>query len=94
LYCGTFVFGSAAFNLLVAAIARGQLCRPEVDAHAIDRIRRGFRITFVVYLVATGIAFVAPYVALAINIAVRVHLLRIRYRLAPSLPTAVGELAP
>jgi TMEM175 potassium channel family protein len=92
LYCGTFVFGSAAFNLLVAAIARGQLCRPEVDAQAIDRVRRGFRITFVVYLVATGIAFVAPYVALAINIAVRVHLLRIRYRLAASLPTPVSQL--
>ena len=85
-YCGTFVFGSAAFNLLVETIARGHLCRPEVDAHAIDRIRRGYRITFVVYLAATGIALVAPYVALAINIAVRVHLLRIRYRLA-SLPT-------
>ena len=50
--------------------------------------------TFAIYLVATGIALVAPYVALAINIAVRVHLLRIRYRLAPSLPTAVRELTP
>jgi len=39
-------------------------------------------------------AFVASYVALALNIAVRVHLLRIRYRLAPSLPTAVGQLTP
>jgi uncharacterized membrane protein len=80
-YCGTFVFGSAAFNLLVAAIARGHLCRPEVDAQAIARIRRGFRITFVVYLAATAIALVAPYVALAINVAVRMHLLRIRYQL-------------
>ena len=80
-YCGTFVVGSAAFNLLVEAIARGQLCRPDVDAQAIARIRHGFRITFVVYLAATAIALVAPYVALAINVAVRVHLLRIRYRL-------------
>ena len=46
-YCGTFVFGSAAFNLLVEAIARGHLCRPEVDAQAISRIRRGYRITLV-----------------------------------------------
>lgn len=80
-YCGTFVVGSAAFNLLVEAIARGQLCRPDVDDQAIARIRHGFRITFVVYLAATAIALVAPYVALAINVAVRVHLLRIRYRL-------------
>ena len=93
-YCGTFVLGSGAFNLLVAAIARGQLCRPEVDAQAIGRIRRGYRITFVIYLAATGIALVAPYVALAINVAVRVHLLRIRYRLALSLPTAGGQLTP
>ena len=83
-YCGTFVVGSGAFNLLVEAIARGQLCRPEVDAQAISRIRRGFRITFVIYLAATAIALVAPYVALALNIAVRVHLLRIRYQLVRS----------
>ena len=83
-YCGTFVLGSAAFNLLIEAIARGQLCRPEVDAQAISRIRRGFRITFVIYLAATAIALVAPYVALALNIAVRVHLLRIRYQLVRS----------
>jgi uncharacterized membrane protein len=81
-YCGTFVLGSAAFNLLVAAISRGQLC----DAQAIARVRRGFRITFVVYLAATAIALVAPYVALAINIAVRIHLLRIRYQPAQSPP--------
>jgi uncharacterized membrane protein len=80
-YCGTFVFGSAAFNLLVAAIARGQLVRPEIDAQALRRVRRGYRITFVTYVAATAIAFVAPYVALAINLAVRLHLLRIRYQL-------------
>ena len=83
-YCGTFVLGSAAFNLLVEAIARGQLCRPEVDAQAISRIRRGFRITFLIYLAATTVALVAPYVALALNIAVRLHLLRIRYQPARS----------
>jgi hypothetical protein len=42
----------------------------------------------VVYLAATAIALVAPYVALAINIAVRIHLLRIRYQLAQSVPAA------
>ena len=94
LYCGTFVLGSGAFNLLLAAIARGQLRRPEIDAQAIGRIRRGFRITFVVYVAATVIALVAPYVALAINVAVRVHLLRIRYQLAPSVPTREDQLAP
>jgi uncharacterized membrane protein len=93
-YCGTFVLGSGAFNLLVAAIARGQLCRPEIDAQAIGRIRRGYRITFVIYLAATAIALVAPYVALALNVAVRLHLLRIRYQPAPSVPTRKDQLTP
>jgi len=75
-YCATFVVGSAAYNLLVATIAR----RPGVDLEAVRRIRRGFRITFTVYVAATLIALVAPWVALAMNIAMRVHLLRIRYQ--------------
>ena len=77
-YCATFVVGSAAFNLLVETIAR---C-PGVDMEAVRRIRRGFRITFTVYVAATLTALVAPWVALAMNVAVRVHLLRIRYQLA------------
>jgi len=85
-YCGTFVFGSGVFNLLVETIRRGQLFRPEVDPQTISRIRRGFRITFVVYLAATLIALVAPWLALALNVAVRVYLLRIRPRLAAPAP--------
>lgn len=83
-YCGTFVLGSAAFNLLVAAIARCELGRPE-NAQVIGRIRRGYRITFVAYLAATAVALVAPYVALALAVAVRLHLLRIRYQLEPAM---------
>jgi hypothetical protein len=33
----------------------------------------------VIYVAATLIALVAPWLALAINVAVRLHLLRIRY---------------
>ena len=92
-YCGTFVLGSGAFNLLVAAIRRGQLCRSEMDLQALNRMRRGYRITFVTYLAATAIAFVAPYVALAINIAVRLHLLRIRSHATRSAPTSEEQLS-
>ena len=81
-YCATFVVGSGAFNVLVATIAR---C-PGVDMEAVRRIRRGFRITFTIYVAATLIALVAPWVALALNIAVRVHLLRIRYQAAKQVP--------
>jgi uncharacterized membrane protein len=79
-YCATFVFGSAAFNLLVETIGR---C-PGVNAQAIGRIRRGFRITLAIYIAATLLALVVPWAALALNLAVRVHLLRIRYQ--PATP--------
>jgi len=83
-YCGTFVIGSGAFNVLVATIAR----IPGVDMEAVRRIRHGFRITFAIYVAATLTALVAPWVALAINVAVRVHLLRIRYQLAKAQQTS------
>jgi len=93
-YCGTFVLGSGAFNLLVATIARGQLFRPEVDAQTIGRIRRGYRITFLIYVATTLMALVTPLLALALNVAVRLHLLRIRYQPAPSVPRQEAQLTP
>jgi uncharacterized membrane protein len=86
LYCGTFVIGSAAFNILVAIIINGQLLRKDVDDHIIYRIRRGFRIVFVIYVATTAVAFVMPFLALAINVAVRIFLLNIRYK-----PTATNS---
>ena len=82
-YCGTFVLGSGAFNLLLETIARGQLFRPEVDAQTLGRVRRGYRMAFTIYVAATLIALVAPWWALALNVAVRVHLLRMRYKPVP-----------
>jgi len=90
-YCGTFVLGSGAFNLLVATISRGHLARPEVDARTIGRVRRGYRISFTIYVAATLLALVAPWWALALNVAVRVHLLRMRYQPAPLVPTQEGQ---
>ena len=84
LYCGTFVVGSAAFNILVAIIINGQLLRKDVDTQIIYRIRKGFRIVFLIYVATTFIAFVMPFLALAINVAVRIFLLRIRYKPAPT----------
>ncbi|HKW13481.1 MAG TPA: TMEM175 family protein [Candidatus Krumholzibacteria bacterium] len=85
-YCATFVFGSTAFNLLVETIARSQCGRPEI-AEPIRFIRRGFRITWMIYATATLVALVAPWVALAMNVAVRVLLLRIHYQ-APKVAKA------
>jgi uncharacterized membrane protein len=81
-YCPTFVLGSGAANLLVATIRRGQLFHPEIDAQAIGRVRRGYRVTFSIYVAATLMALVAPWLALALNVAVRLYLLRMRYHRA------------
>jgi len=80
LYCGTFVFGSSAFNILVEVIIRGNLLRKEIDPQIIHGVRRGFRIIFLVYAATVLVAFVMPFLALAINVAVRVFLLGIRYK--------------
>ncbi|MGH7723888.1 MAG: TMEM175 family protein [Candidatus Eiseniibacteriota bacterium] len=84
LYCGTFVFGSAAFNLLVATMARSRLCNPEVDLQILRRVRRAFRFTLAFYAATTLLAFWLPWAALGLNIAVRLYLLGVRYRLTPS----------
>lgn len=77
-YSGTFVFGSGAFNLLLETVARCPLRDPKTGAQAVARIRRGYRLAFMTYVVATALALVTPYVALALTMAVRLHLLRIR----------------
>jgi uncharacterized membrane protein len=80
-YCGTFVFGSAAFNLLVASLSHAKLFLPGTE-DAVGKFRRGYRLTFVIYLFAAVLALVAPWWALAINVAVRLHLLRIAHQQA------------
>ncbi len=90
-YSGTFVFGSVAFNLLLETLTRGRLFRPGVE---VSKIRRGYRIIFVAYVAATLIALVAPWLSLAINVAMRVHLLRIPYQPAPQEVGRARQLAP
>jgi len=68
--------------VLVATIAHSHLFQPEVDPEPVGRIRRGYGITLAIYMAATLIALVAPWVALAI--AVRLHLPRIHYQ--PTAP--------
>ena len=87
-YCGTFVFGSAAFNLLVATMRRGNLRDPEVDAPVLRKIQHAFRVTFLIYLGTTLVALVLPWAALALNVAVRLFLLHLHYK--PALPTPAG----
>jgi uncharacterized membrane protein len=90
LYCGTFVLGSTAFNILAAVIDRGHLVRADVDPTAIGRIRHGYRVTLAIYIAATLIALASPYFALLINVAVRLHLLRVHH-ISASLPRPEGQ---
>ena len=83
-YCGTFVFGSFTFNLLVATIRRCELANPEVELQILGRVRKAFHFTFGFYLATTLLALVQPWAALALNVAVRLYLLRVRYRPAPA----------
>jgi uncharacterized membrane protein len=81
-YCATFVFGNFTFNVLLETIARTGCFRPEVDPARIRGIRRSFRTTGLLYVAAVLVAPFAPWLALAINIAVRAYLLHIRYQSA------------
>jgi uncharacterized membrane protein len=87
-YCGTFVLGSVAVNLLLAAIVHGRLFRPEVDEPAVGRARRALRVGLLVNVAATAVALVLPWIALALSVAVRLYWLRLRYQPAPSTPQA------
>src|SRR3954462_2816330 len=79
-YCGTFVLGSVAVNLLIAAIVHERLFRPEVDERAIAHARRALRLGFLVNVAATAVALVLPWVALALSVALRLYWLRLRYQ--------------
>ena len=81
-YCATFVLGNVAFNMLFETIARWRLFHPEVDAERIRGIRHGLRMIGLFYLLTVLVALVAPWVALAMNIAVRAYALHIRYQAA------------
>ena len=81
-YCGTFVLGSVTVGLLLSAIARD--LRPDVDGRAFARGRRAALAGLLVNVVATAVALVQPWVALALNVAVRLYWLRLRYAPEPS----------
>ncbi len=83
-YCGTFVVGSLAWVTLFAAIVRGGLLRPDVDAATIARIRRAYTVGPVVYTLATVVALVRPLVGLLVNVSLWLLWIRLGYRAARS----------
>jgi uncharacterized membrane protein len=69
-YGGTFVVGSAAYNVLWKnAIAGRRLLRSDVTEERIEKITRSYRIGVPAYLVATAAAFIHPFITVGICIA-------------------------
>ena len=66
-YAGTYVLINIAYNLLWYAATRGRrLLRPHVDEAAVRRIRNRYLAGFPAYLCAVGLAFVRPWMSLAL----------------------------
>ena len=79
-YCGTFFVSSRAWGLLLAAIRRGQLFHPEVDAETVDRIRRAYALGPVVYAASTALAFFWALPGLLLNVSLWILWIRLGYR--------------
>ena len=67
-YCATFVANALLWNVLFATMVRGGLLRPDVTAEAVSKVRRAYYFGIVVYVAATGLAFVRPVLGLLLNV--------------------------
>jgi uncharacterized membrane protein len=81
-YCGTFVFNSLAWGVLLWSIRRDDLFRADVDPDTIGRIRRAYIAGPPVYLIATLVAMARPWWGLALNVSVWLLWIRLCYRTA------------
>jgi TMEM175 potassium channel family protein len=79
-YCGMFVFNSLTWGLLFTAIVRSRLFRDDVDAATIARIRRAYIAGPLVYVAATLVALIRPFVGLALNASLWLLWIRLCYR--------------
>ncbi len=65
--------------------------RPTCPPPRPDAAGEGYRLTFVIYLAATLLPLVAPWLALIVNVAVRLHLPRIAHQHATRLHEAASR---
>ena len=79
-YCGSFVINSLSWTLLLHAIRRGELFKPECTPEVVARIRSAYAVGPLVYLVSTLVAFYQPWLALALNISLWIVWTRLGYR--------------
>jgi len=79
-YCATFVANALLWNLLFTTMVRGGLLRREVTAATVDTVRRTYYVGALVYVLATGLAFVRPALGLVLNASLCVVWIRLGYR--------------
>src|SRR6266550_1928732 len=76
----TFVANALLWNLLFTTMVRGGLLRREVTAATVDTVRRTYYVGVLVYVLATGLAFVRPALGLVLNASLCVVWIRLGYR--------------
>jgi len=79
-YCASMVVNALCWNVLFATIVNGGLLRKEVTAETVANVRRTYYVGVLVYIAATGFAFVIPALGLLLNAALCVVWIRLGYR--------------
>lgn len=79
-YCATFVVNGMVWNLLSETITRSGLVRSEIKAATLAEGRKTNLLGLGVYLLAALLAFVQPWLGLALNISLWALWIRLAYR--------------
>ena len=79
-YCATFVANALAWNLLFSTMVRSGLLNPEITAVTIAGVRKAYYRGLTVYIVATIVAFIQPWLGLLLNVSLWVLWIRLGYR--------------
>jgi uncharacterized membrane protein len=79
-YCATFVANAICWNLLFTTMVRGRLLHADVTTETVANVRRTYYVGVSVYVLATVLAFVRPFLGLALNASLCVVWIRLGYR--------------
>jgi uncharacterized membrane protein len=79
-YCATFVANALLWNVLFATMVRGRLLRADVTDEAVAKVRRAYYLGVLVYVAATGVAFIRPVLGLLLNISLWFVWITLGYR--------------
>jgi len=80
LYCATFVANALGWNLLFGTMVRGRLLRHDVTEEAVSKVRRAYYFGILVYVAATGLAFIRPVLGLLLNVSLWALWITLGYR--------------